>query len=222
MKTTEQKLGDLRYVTLFPQSFDETKRYPAILHLHGAGSRNKMDKVKGSFFFRALQKQPHEFVAFAPLCEEATWFDHFHDLKELVKHIAALPYVDADRIYLIGLSMGGYGAWQLGMSMPEYFAALVPVCGGGMYWNAGRLQDLPVWAFHGGKDQTVFCEESKKMVEKVNAKGGNAKLTVFPENGHDAWTNAYNNPELYEWLLSHKRIGATLAADEYTDAKIYG
>ncbi len=218
----EKKLNDLRYLTLFPADFDENKKYPVILYLHGSGTRNKMEALHTNPLFRELKKQNQPVVAIAPLCEENSWFDHFHDLKALVRHITTLLYVDAERFYLTGLSMGGYGAWQLAMSIPEYFAALVPVCGGGMYWSAGRLQNLPVWAFHGGKDPTVLPEESEKMVAKVNAKGGNAKLTVFPENGHNAWDDTYSNPALFEWLLSHKKGAANLSADEFNNAKTYG
>lgn len=219
----EYTLNGLPYIIQFPEDFDETKKYPILMHLHGAGTRGKMKNLYGAPPLREAKKQQLPLVTVAPLCgTDETWFDHFHQLKELVKYIAALPYVDEDRFYLTGNSMGGYGSWQLAMSIPEYFAALIPVCGGGMYWNAGRLQNLPVWAFHGGKDQTVFCEESEKMVAKINAKGGNAKLTVFPENAHNAWDDAYGNPETYQWMLAQKRTAPTTHEDEYTDAKIYG
>ena len=122
----------------------------------------------------------------------------------------------------MGPSMGGYTSWALGMSMPEYFAAIVPICGGGMYWNAGRLINVPIWAFHGGKDSVVFVEESKKMVNAVNANGGNAKLTIYPENDHNAWSDTYSNYEVFEWLLSHKNENAKQLKNEYTDQKIYG
>ena len=88
-------------------------------------------------------------------------------------------------------------------ALPEAFAAIVPVCGGGMYWDARRLKETPVWAFHGAQDKTVLPEESLHMVEKVNAFGGNAKLTLYPNNAHDAWTDTYSNPEVYAWLLEH-------------------
>ena len=100
------------------------------------------------------------FVIIAPLCSENTWFDVFERLQLLVEEIDALPFADCNRICIMGASMGGYATWQLAMSMPERFAAIVPICGGGMYWNAGRLADIPVWAFHGAKDSTVYLEES--------------------------------------------------------------
>ena len=123
---------------------------------------------------------------------------------------------------MTGGSMGGYATWQLAMSMPEYFAAIAPVCGGGMYWNARRIVNIPIWAFHGGKDPTVFPEESKKMVDAVNKRGGNAKLTIYPENGHDAWTDTYSNPELYRWLLSHTNQNPPVLSDDYSSPHLYG
>ena len=118
--------------------------------------------------------------------------------------------------------MGGYAAWQLAMSMPEYFAAIVPICGGGMYWNADRLVNVPIWAFHGEKDSAVLVEESVKMVNAFNQAGGNARLTVYPNTGHDAWSDTYCNPEVFEWLLAHKNKNMTCINEKYTDSNLYG
>ena len=133
-----------------------------------------------------------------------------------------MPFVDRDRIYVMGASMGGYATWQLAMSMPECFAAIVPICGGGMYWNASMLVNVPVWAFHGAKDTTVFLEESVKMVEAVKRHGGDAKLTVYPENSHDAWSETYANPDVYSWLLQHSNKNKQKCSDEYNKPEIYG
>ena len=118
--------------------------------------------------------------------------------------------------------MGGYATWQLAMSVPELFAAIVPICGGGMYWNAGRLANVPVWAFHGARDKSVFMEESVKMVNAVNKRGGNARLTIYPENGHNCWTDTYGNPALYEWFLTHTNSNAQALIDEYNNSKDFG
>jgi predicted peptidase len=101
--------------------------------------------------------------------------------------------------------MGSYAAWQLGMSLPHVFAAMVPICGGGMYWNAERLKNVPVWAFHGADDTLVYPEESAKMVEAVNACGGNAVLTVYEGIGHTVWLDVYSDAAVFEWLLSHEK-----------------
>jgi len=214
MRTAVYELNNMEYVMRYPACFDRSQKHPVILCLHGAGTRGTdISLVKNYILFREAEKfADFPFIIVAPQCSENTWFDMWPTLKSLVREIAALPYTDETRIYLTGNSMGGYAAWQLAMSIPEYFAAIAPICGGGMYWNAGRLMNIPVWAFHGALDGTVFPEESEKMVNAVNKAGGNAKLTVFPDAAHDAWTPAYSDPELYQWFLSYvnERIRAVL------------
>ena len=119
--------------------------------------------------------------------------------------------------------MGGYGAWQLAMTMPNYFAAIVPICGGGMKWNTGRLKNIPVWAFHGKEDLVVSVEESIRMVDAVNENGGTAKLTLLDNTGHNSWDYAYAQKQLFDWLLQQENIG-TLQFDnkEYSDSKTFG
>ena len=225
MRDVEEKLiGNMRCLIRYPENFDENEKHPLLFFLHGAGTRgNDINNVANNPFFKIISMHKvFPFVVIAPLCTENTWFDMFERLEKMVKEAAAYSYVDADRVYMIGASMGGYGTWQLAMSLPDYFAAIVPICGGGMYWNAARLHDVPAWAFHGALDKTVLLEESEKMVNAVNAKGGNAKLTVYPENHHDAWSDTYKNIEVFNWLLSHKRGNKNDVADEYNKSDIYG
>ena len=101
--------------------------------------------------------------------------------------------------------MGGFGTWSLACEYPERFAAIAPICGGGNRWHAKRLKKVPVWAFHGAKDKGVPLEMSEEMVNAVNKSGGNAKLTIYPELGHNSWTQTYNDPELYEWFLKQHK-----------------
>lgn len=220
----EFKLGKLRYLIRYPEGFSKDDKRPALIFLHGAGTRGTdMDKLRNNTFFKLLGT--HEglpFVTFAPLCTENTWFDLFEHLIELVKEIAKLPYIDEKRIYLTGNSMGGYGTWQLAMSIPEYFAAIVPVCGGGMSWNAWRLKNVPVWAFHGAKDTTVMPSESENMVDIVRKAGAETRFTLYPDAAHDAWTPTYSNPEVYAWLLEHESGFKVELEEKYTDSKIYG
>lgn len=201
------QIEGLTYTLGLPAAFQEGKRYPMILFLHGAGTRGtNLEVLEANTISKYAQShEDFPFVLVMPLCTEETWFDHWQALKALVQHMAQLPFGDPDRFYLTGNSMGGYGSWQLAMSIPQYFAALAPVCGGGMYWNAKRLKDIPVWAFHGALDKTVLPEESLHMVSKINGFGGNAKLTVYPKNAHDAWTDTYSDPALYTWLLAQKK-----------------
>jgi len=129
-------------------------------------------------------------------------------LNGLLDEILASYKVDRDRVYLTGLSMGGFGTWALAAAHPERFAAIVPICGGGNPADAGRLKDLPIWVFHGAKDRAVPLERSEVMVNAIRKAGGSPKFTVYPEAGHDSWTGAYTDPELYKWLLKHLRKGA--------------
>ena len=122
--------------------------------------------------------------------------------------------VDTNRVYLTGLSMGGYGTWSLATEHPERFAAIAPICGGGdtiqilltTPAKARALKTLGVWAFHGAKDPVVKVEESERLVAALKKAGGQeVKLTVYPEAQHDSWTETYSHQELYDWFLAHSR-----------------
>lgn len=218
------KFEDIDYVLRLPDGYKEDRKYPVLIYLHGAGTRGRcIDTLLNNPMLKHAENVENtEFIIAAPQCYANTWFDIFESLKRFVIMIAGKSFSDTSRIYLTGASMGGYGTWQLAMSMPELFAAIVPVCGGGMYWNAGRLINVPVWAFHGAKDGCVFPEESQKMVDAVNRCGGMAKLTLYPENGHDAWNDTYSNKQVYEWLLSHSNSNTKSLEDIYNDSNIYG
>ena len=224
METEIRTFESLPYIVRYPRNYQLRQKYPAILMLHGAGSRgtDPSTLLDNPALMLTLEQKEFPFVLIAPQCHADTWFDLFEQLKRFTSAMAQESFVDADRFYLMGASMGGYCAWQLAMSMPELFAAMVPICGGGMYWNAARLKHLPIWAFHGGLDNTVKVEESIRMVEAVNKKGGNAKLTIYPENKHDAWTDTYSNPEVFAWLLSHKRQTAEICSDALQGSNLYG
>ena len=217
--------GQLKYTLQLPKGWSEEKPYPVIILMHGAGTRGTdLSNIKGNPFFHITgQLAEFPFVVAAPLCEaEKTWFDYFETLREFTQFISQESYADPERIYLMGASMGGYAVWQMAMSDPQRYAAIVPICGGGMYWNASRLASLPVWAFHGDSDTVVYTEESRKMVEKIQKAGGDARLTIYENCGHNAWTDTYGDPEVFRWLLSHKRTDAKAGSADFTDSKIYG
>ena len=125
-------------------------------------------------------------------------------LNALLDEIVSKYAVDEDRIYLTGLSMGGFGTWSLATAYPERFAALAPICGRGNPEKAHVLKDIPVWVFHGAKDETVPPENSQQMVNALKECGADVQYTIYPDAGHDSWTETYNNPKLYEWFLEHK------------------
>ena len=130
----EMSFSDVRCLIHYPKGFSEDRKYPLLLLFNGAGSRGDAINViaNGLFFRTAAQSENFPFVVVAPLCTENTWFDMWERLMGMVKQTAALPFVDRERMYMLGASMGGYATWQMAMSMPEYFAAIVPICGGGM------------------------------------------------------------------------------------------
>jgi predicted peptidase len=208
---------NLSYLLYLPKGYDAKaeKRWPMILFLHGAGERGSdVWKVATHGPPKNVKTHPDfPFIVVSPQCpEDETWSREA--LLKLLDDVTAKYAVDTNRIYLTGLSMGGYGTWDLGLSYPERFAAIVPICGGGQIISvllAGpvhgpALKTLGVWAFHGGKDPVVPVVESQRMVDALKKAGvKDVQLTVYPEAGHDSWTEAYNNPGLYEWLLKHSR-----------------
>ena len=150
------------------------------------------------------QGKEFPFIVVSPQCPlENYWPNMVETVMALVDEIIEKYDVDESRIYMTGLSMGGYGTWSIACTYPERFAAIVPICGGGQPYVARNLKAMPVWAFHGAKDNVVPLSESQKMVEAVKRAGGDAKLTVYPEAKHNSWTEAYSNEELYKWMLSY-------------------
>ncbi|MEH2137306.1 prolyl oligopeptidase family serine peptidase [Nostoc sp.] len=179
---------------------------PTILFLHGAGQRGSdLDDVKKHGIAKVVEQQPDfPFIVISPQCPRREYWN-IERLSNLLDEVIASCAVDPDRVYLTGLSMGGYGTWHLAAAQPERFAAIAPICGGGNPQAAGKLKNLPVWAFHGAKDNVVPLSESEIMVSALKVHDGNVKFTVYPEANHDSWTQTYNNPELYEWFLQHWR-----------------
>jgi len=207
----------LKYLLFTPKGYDASgpKRWPLMLFLHGAGERGSdIWKVTAHGPPKNVAQNPDfPFIVVSPQCPDGEVWSSESLLALLDKVMKELK-VDPERVYLTGLSMGGYGTWDLGLKHPEKFAAIVPICGGGeLIWTLlaegekkQALQSLGVWAFHGGKDPIVPLDESQRMIDLLKKTGvKDAKLTVYPEAGHDSWTETYRNPELYEWLLSHSR-----------------
>ena len=213
---------NLDYVIRYPENLDATKAYPLLFYIHGAGGRGReIEKIANHPFFTDSEPFCKNVISVAPQCYANSWFDIFEQLQDFIAHIIATEAVDPTRVYLMGASMGGYTTWQLAMTHPEWFAAIVPICGGGMYWNAERLKHMGVWAFHGAIDKTVLPEESEKMVNAINKKGGCAKLTIYEDTPHNAWTPTFRSPQVWEWLFAQTlRTGET--QNEYNNVKQFG
>jgi predicted peptidase len=199
----------LKYLLFLPESYgrEPDQHWPLILFLHGMGERgDNLERIKIHGIPKVVEERPDfPFVCISPQCpDDSTWRDHHLALKALLDHVLSAYAVDSRRVYLTGLSMGGYGTWSLAMAYPQLFAAIVPICGGGQSRWAGMLKQVPVWAFHGGADEVVPPEESQSMVDALQASGGDVRFTVYPGVGHDSWTQTYANPELYDWFLAHQ------------------
>jgi len=209
-KTITKTLG-CKYLLFLPEGYgQQQKKWPLMLFLHGAGERgNNLELVKKHGPPKIVQtRRDFPFIVVSPQCPEGDWWTKKTEvLINLLDEIIAQYDVDTERVYLTGLSMGGYGSWALAADYPDRFAAVVPICGGGNRTMSLMLKDVPIWAFHGAKDSTVPVEESKEIVEAINRRGGNAKLTIYPEANHDSWTQTYDNQEVYDWLLEHRRVG---------------
>ncbi|MBG90163.1 MAG: phospholipase [Verrucomicrobiales bacterium] len=228
---------ELQYLRYIPQAYDaKTKRkWPLILFLHGAGERgDDLDRVAihgppqlvsenspvpknespeaKKRRIGSMQFLRQNFVVISPQCPaDEIW--NPHHLSALLDDVVDQLRIDKKRIYLTGLSMGGYGTWDLGLRQPGRFAAIAPICGGANTitpllnrWNAKRKEQqkhFPIWVFHGAKDTVVPMEESDRIVKLLTGYGNkNIKLTIYPEAGHNVWTETYANPDLYRWLLS--------------------
>ncbi|MEX0686077.1 MAG: prolyl oligopeptidase family serine peptidase [Balneolales bacterium] len=196
---------NVNYLISFPKQYtSEGDSYPLLLFLHGAGERgNDLEQIR----VHGPQKVADSgtkfpFIIISPQVPEGgLWQEEV--LLNLLDEIIQVHNVDKDRIYLTGLSMGGYGVWDLAMADPGRFAAVAPIAGGGNPVEVCRLKDTPVWVFHGDQDTIIPPFNSTEMVRILRECDGNVKLTIYPDTGHDSWTTTYDNPAFYEWLLSN-------------------
>ncbi len=197
----------IHYWLSLPKDYSDKKPASLLIFLHGSGERgNNLDQVLvhgPPKLIKAGKEFP--FIVVSPqLTSDVRRWD-VQQLSDMLDDLESKYTIDKSRIYLTGLSMGGYGTWAWGAETPERFAALAPICGGGDPEKAKQLTKVPIWAFHGMKDNAVPVERSIEMKEAIEAAGGDIKLTLYPNASHDSWTESYNNPELYQWFLSHKR-----------------
>lgn len=206
-----RKSVGIRYLLYLPTGYEDdiTRTWPLMLFLHGSGERgNDLSFVKRHGIPKLIEQgQNFEFILVAPQCPDfEEWTNDV--LITLLDTIVANHRVDGDRVFVTGLSMGGTGTWNLALARPHRFAAVAPVCGRvhrDHPRRASLVKHLPVWVFHGAKDDVVPVAESERMVNALKQAGGNVRFTVYPDAGHDAWTETYDNPELYRWFLQHKR-----------------
>ena len=201
----------MEYLLFLPESYAQStnEEFPLILFLHGAGERGSdLDSVKRHGIPKIVETNPDfPFIAVSPQCPKDSWWtSELHTINGLIEEVVEKYQVDTSRIYLTGLSMGGFGTWSLASMYPERFAAIAPVCGGGEVRQILRsLVEIPIWTFHGQKDDVIPFSRSEEIVTALKKHGSSIKFTIYPEAGHDSWTKTYDNPELYKWFLKHSR-----------------
>ena len=201
----EKIFEELKYLISYPKGFQEYKKYPLVIFLHGAGTRDETtDRLQKNSCVRNLLERQDErgYVLLAPLCKRGDWYEWMTILIHLVETYRETPYIDETRVHLTGNSMGGYGTWALATHHPAWFASAMPVCGGGIGGFAKNLVNLPIRTFHGLRDKTVDPIESLQMAKAVNLNGGHAELILFPELEHNCWDAVYTDERNYDWLLS--------------------
>jgi predicted peptidase len=216
-----------RYRLLRPVKVEPGKTYPLVLFLHGAGERGSDNlaqlKYLPTWLAEPEWRERYPCYVVAPQCRaDHRWAPYDWSDKQssplapeptgdlaaavaAVDAVLAAEPIDPARIYLTGLSMGGYGAWELVARMPQRFAAVAPICGGGDESQARKLVGLPIWCFHGADDKVVPVARSRSMVAAIKAAGGDSKYTELMGVGHDSWTPAYRESGLLDWLFQQRR-----------------
>ncbi len=218
----------LLYRLLKPKNYDENQAYPVVVFLHGAGERgndNTAQLTHGTALYAtdaAMEKYPCFVIA--PQCPiKKSWANikfskeaekiqlrskmsrDMQLVMETLDQLMEKYNIDEKRLYITGLSMGGFGTFDICMRKPNLFAAAAPVCGGGDLSKAGIIKDIPLWVFHGSDDKVVPAELSRAMVAALKEAGGDPKYTEYPGVGHNSWDNAYSEPEFLLWLFAQKK-----------------
>ncbi|PKQ61144.1 phospholipase [Labilibaculum filiforme] len=201
----QSQLG-VNYLEYIPSSKQTQEKLPLLIFLHGMGERgNDLNMVKfhGPPSFLDDRKD-FPFICISPQCPDTIYWNEALLLPFYKEIISKYP-VDKNRIYITGLSMGGFGTWASILAKPDLFAAAIPICGGGDTIQLERIKSLPIWVFHGAKDDVVPIARSVEMVETLKKLGSKVKFTIYPEATHNSWTETYNNPAIYDWFLQQKK-----------------
>ena len=206
IKKELRNFKSINYMIYFPKDYQEGKRYPVFFHLHGAGERGNDFHLLDDFVpLPILEKGDSPLsnaVSVLPQCPcGVTWFDLLHELYEFVEYLHAQSYCLEGHFVGSGLSMGGYGLYQLMMGRPHLFNKAIVCCGGGMYWNAAMIKDIKIKIFHGEEDRCVFVDEGIHMYEKLKELKADVSLTIYPHVGHNCWDLTYNNYDVLKWAV---------------------
>lgn len=216
-KVFRDQEGDHHYVVYVPSDYTPDKKWPIVLFLHGSGARGSDNRRQiNEGLGPAIREDPSRCPAIVVFPQAETlsvmpinaWFPTSPDGQRALVFLdlAEKEYsTDPDRVYLTGLSMGGIGSWAQALNDPDRWAAVVPICGGGNQHDAQKIAHLPIWVFHGSLDTTIPVAFSRTMVKSLKKAGGNPRYTEYPTVGHNSWTRAYREPELWPWLFSQSK-----------------
>ncbi|WP_265594115.1 prolyl oligopeptidase family serine peptidase [Haloferula sp. BvORR071] len=215
-ESLEWKPGEkINYLQFLPEGYDKdsAEAYPLVIFLHGSGERgDNLDLIRKHgppmMATTAMKNQGHglPFILAAPQCPMGRWWNT-DEVIALTKHLAKSLHVDEKRIHLTGISMGGFGTWACLTQEPDLYASGVPICGGGEPAQAEKIKDIPIWTFHGLKDDAVPVAKTQEMEKAIHDAGGKKLLvTYYPEEHHESWIPAYADPSLLAWMmLQHKK-----------------
>lgn len=232
-KYVTKKNDTLLYRMLYPPEYGSQKKYPLVVFLHGAGERGNDNEKQlthgGTLFLKDEVLRDFPAIVVFPQCPESDFwssvkisrsdsgasfdFDYPDDptkslelVMGLIKYLEKMEAVDSKRIYIMGLSMGGMGTFELLAREPKKFAAAIPICGGGNPADCeAYAEEVPLWVFHGAKDNIVNPEYSREMVEELKRLGADVTYTEYPEAGHNSWDQAFAEPDLLKWLFSKEK-----------------
>ncbi len=196
------------YIIAYPEDYSENESLPMVVFLHGAGERGvNVEALLNTGVTKYLNAFPARAIVLAPqiTVPDHVWNNYADEAFELIEKIALDYNADEDRISLTGLSMGGYGTWEIATLHYDFFSAIAPICGGGMPWRSEVLKNLPIRTFHGDIDPVVPISASFEMVNAINANGGNVQFSIFHNVMHDSWTPAYETTDVISWLIAQNK-----------------
>lgn len=211
------------YLIYLPEGYaeEEDKNWPLLIFLHGVGERgNDVEKVKVHGPPKLAEMKEFPFILVSPQCPPNEWWNPYV-LNKLYDEVVGTYKVDKSRVYLTGLSMGGFGTWQWAAENPEKFAAIAPICGGGNPNSVWKLRHIPTRVFHGDSDNVVPLKMSEVMVDALSEFNSDVEFTVYPDVGHDSWTETYDKDELYEWFLSQSKTDLPIAPFDEDEVRSY-
>ncbi len=205
-----------------PAKIESGKKYPLVLFLHGAGERGDDNKAQLKHGVKAIlqnaEKLDQPIFLIAPQCPKGGWWADSNkpnvkngpnslmdNVLELVEETIKEQSIDKKRVYITGLSMGGFGTWSAIAKKPELFAAAIPICGGGDPATVSEFKKMPIWIFHGDADNVVAPSGSQSMFDALKKAKSDAKFTLYPGVGHDSWTQTYADDEVIKWLFDQTK-----------------